>query len=128
RVGGRQQIWTYRYAEAKAIPSAPPKQRTKPPLVENIIATTLSPTKVTLLWTLPAGKDPLSYHVERAVVEVYSEDQIHRLRKDTPPLDEPSVGAIKAIGAFVRITDVRLEVTELIDTSIDLTRPTALDG
>ena len=52
----------------------------------------------------PAGRDVVGYHVERAVVEVLSEDQIVRLKKQTRPLAEPSVGAIKAVGPFSRLT------------------------
>ena len=56
--------------------------------------------EVALRWSRPPSPDEsLGYHVERAVVEVFSEDEIVRLKKDTPPLAEPSVGAIKAIGA-----------------------------
>src|SRR5205807_892485 len=65
---------------------------------------------------------------ERAPVEVFTEDEIKRLRTDTSPLDEPSVGAVKAIGSFVRLTKEPLEATTFTDTGIDLTKPAKLDG
>jgi hypothetical protein len=99
------------------------KERAKPRLVEDVIASVLSPTKVTLAW--PAAKEPdvVGYHVERAQVEVFSEDQLVRLRTDTQPLDEPSVGAIKAIGKFERVTQETLKQPTFTDTGIDLTKP-----
>ena len=67
----------------------------------------VGPREVQLTWPSPGGPDIVGYHVERAVVEVFSEDQVVRLKKDTLPLAEPSVGTIKAIGAFTRSTKKR---------------------
>jgi hypothetical protein len=122
-----QQIWTYRFGTATAPLVRPKVAREKPRMVEDVIATVHSPTKVALTWTPPA-QEPLTYHVERAVVEVYSEDQIVRLRKDTVPLAEPSVGAVKAIGEFVRITKAPLASPAFVDESIDLARPAGIEG
>jgi hypothetical protein len=70
----------------------------------------------------------VGYHVERAVVEVLTEDELVRLRTDTPPLAEPSVGGIRAIGAFRRLTDAAIPGAAFDDTTIDLTRPAPVDG
>src|SRR6187200_2678985 len=77
--------------------------RTQPALVEDVIASVRSATEVKIAWPRPTGNESLAYHIERAVVDVYSDDEIDRLRKDTPPLAEPSVGAIKAIRPFQQI-------------------------
>jgi hypothetical protein len=65
----------------------------------------------------------VGYHVERAVVEVLTEDQLNRLKSRTPPLPEPSVGAIKRIGQFTRITASPVRGTTFNDTTIDLRTP-----
>src|SRR5262249_27251875 len=62
------------------------------------------------------------YHVERAPVEVFSDDELVRIKKDTPPLKEPSVGAVKAVGPFVGLTREPVNATGYTDTSLDLTR------
>src|SRR5207245_2770396 len=80
-------------------------------------------TKVTLAWPAAKEFDVVGYHVERGPVEVFSEDQIVRLRKDTPPLDPPSVGAIKSIGKFEKLTDAPIKETTYIDQGIDLAKP-----
>ncbi len=120
-----QQIWTYRYDTLKNQPAplaVSVKARTQPRLVENVIASVHSTTKVTLAW--PASKEPdvVGYHVERAPVEVFSEDQIVRLRTDTKPLTQPSVGAIKAIGKFEKLTKKPIKDTAYTDIDIDLAK------
>jgi hypothetical protein len=70
----------------------------------------------------------VGYHVERAVVEVFSEDEIVRLKKDTPPLAEPSVGAVKAIGAFARLTKSPVKDAAFTDTQLDLTKALTVEG
>lgn len=124
-----QQMWTYRYAElASPLPAVPkPVPRAEPPLVRRIVASVLTPRQVRLTWA--AGDAALSgYHIERAVVDVLSEDELHRLRKDTKPLAEPSVGGIRAIGPFERLTRAPVAGSSFDDTTIDLTRPTAIEG
>lgn len=122
-VDREQQIWTYRYAEAKE-PTRPAalKERTQPRIVEDAVVSVVSAKEVRLLWQPPLGKDAVVYHVERAPAEVYSEDQILRLKKDTALLAEPSVGAVKAIGPFVRLTKGPIKVTAFTDDTLDLTK------
>jgi hypothetical protein len=129
-----QQIWTYRYADGKPDerPKSPPRTRTQPPLVEDVVVSVISPKQVELSWLPPhpqrgrgAGDEGniVGYHVERAVVEVLTEDQLNRLKSRTPPLPEPSVGAIKRIGQFTRITASPVRGTTFNDTTIDLRTP-----
>src|SRR5262249_16873282 len=68
------------------------------------------------------------YQVERAPVEVLSEDEIVRLKTDTPPLEEPSVGAVRAIGAFRRLTKEPVKGTLFTDTGVDLKTPVKVEG
>jgi hypothetical protein len=115
-------------AENAAGASGPSQRvRTQPPLVEDVIASVKSATHVKIAW--PRANDDLArYHVERAVVEVFTDDEIERLRKDTPPLAEASVGAVKAIGPFQQITKEPLRATTWEDTTIDLTKPAGIEG
>jgi hypothetical protein len=123
-----QQMLTYRYAIPKAKPAvqAPKKIRTQPRLVEDIVASVHSTTKVTLAWPAAKEADIVGYHVERAPVEVFSEDEIVRLRKDTPPLEQPSVGGVKAIGKFEKLTKEPVKETAYTDTGINLAKPIAV--
>jgi hypothetical protein len=105
-----------------------PKGRTRPRAVEDVVASVVGPREVRLAWAAPAGGDAAGYHVERAVVEVFSEDQILRLKKDTPPLTEPSVGALKAVGPFVQVTKRPVSGRTFTDTDLDLTRPADVTG
>ncbi len=70
----------------------------------------------------------LSYHVERAVVEVYSDDQLKRLKSRTPPMAGPIVGAIRRIGPFQRLTTEPLKTTSFVDTRIHLNEPQTIEG
>jgi hypothetical protein len=122
-----QQIWTYRFGEAGDW-KEPAKPRKEPPVVEDGTASIISATRVELTWKAPPGGDVAGYHVERAVVEVFSEDQLKRLRGQTPPLEEPSVGAIRRIGAFTRMTPEPLQNPECTDVGVDLSKPQTVTG
>jgi hypothetical protein len=104
--------------------------RAYPRIVEDGTVSVRGPREVLLAWSPPQGaaEDLVGYHVERAAVEVYSEDQIKRLKADTPPLTEPSVGAVKAIGPFERLTKAPVRATSYRDRSVDLSRPRAVAG
>jgi hypothetical protein len=127
-VDREQQMWTYRYGPGKLAASEPVKPRTKPALVEDVVASVHGPRKVVVSWGPPREGVAAGYHVERAVVDVFSEDELQRLRKDTPPLAEPSVGGIRAIGEFTRITQTPLAGNAFEDTTIDLARPAEISG
>jgi hypothetical protein len=79
-------------------------------------------------WEPPAVHPPAHYHVERAVVEVWTDDQLVRLKKHTPPLEFPTVGAIRRIGSFKQLTTGPVDVTAFVDDQVDLAMPAAVDG
>ncbi len=126
-----QQIWTYRYAELKpgtapALPLPPPRPR--PRLVEDLVVSVLSAKRVVISWKPPADSSVAGYHLERAAVEVLTEDQLPRLKRNTPPLAEPSAGAIQRLGPFKRLTSVPVKETTFTDITVDLAKPAPLEG
>jgi hypothetical protein len=123
-----QQIWTWRSKGAENWKATALKTRSEPGIVEDEVATVVSATRVELRWNAPRGSGVQGYHVERAAVEVYTEDQLRRLRGQTPPLEQPSVGAIRRIGKFTRISTAPLTTTTFTDTGIDLTKPQVIEG
>lgn len=104
------------------------KVRAQPRLVEDVVVSIASTKEARLTWPQSTEPDIVGYHVERAVVEPFSEDQIERLRKDTPPLPEPSVGGIKTIGPFTRITVEPVAANRYTDQSIDLAQIRTIEG
>ena len=124
-----QQVWTYRYADSPADYEAPAKQqRTTPPIVEDLVVSVLSKNRVELDWPASTDKRVAGYHVERAVVEVWSEDQLRNLKKRTPPLAAPAVGAIRRIGPFTRLTPKPVKQTSFVDDAVDLGKPLKIDA
>jgi fibronectin type 3 domain-containing protein len=103
-----------------------PVVRTQPRVPEDVGASVVSAKEVRLAWKPVA--DAVGYHVERAPVEVFTEDQLVRLKRDTDPLAEPGAGAVKAIGKFERITKELVKTPAYTDTGIDLTRLTKVEG
>jgi hypothetical protein len=95
--------------------------RAQPRLVEGVVVSVLGAKEVRLSWKEVGGAT--GYHVERAPVEVFTEDELVRLKKDTPPRKEPSVGAVKAIGQFVRLTKEPIPAEDYTDRALDLTKP-----
>jgi hypothetical protein len=102
--------------------------RTQPRFVEDLTVSVIDAKRVELKWQAPPGDSPLRYHAERAVVEVLSEDQLKRLKAQTPPLESPSLGAIRRIGPFERITTEPVTETSLTDTSIDLNHAVSIEA
>jgi hypothetical protein len=95
--------------------------RTQPRLVEDVVVSVLGTKEVRLSWKHVGGAT--GYYVERAPVEVLTEDELVRLKKDTPPLKEASVGAVKAVGPFVRLTKEPIPAAGYTDRAVDLTQP-----
>src|SRR5262249_29140344 len=91
-----------------------PLVRAQPRVADDLFASVVSAKEVRLVWN--SVEDAVGYHVERAPVEVFTEDQIVRLKKDTAPLAEPSVGGVKVIGKFERITKEPLKTPAFTDT------------
>ncbi len=127
-----QQVWTYRFPDtAAAKQTAAPAVTSRPAslLVEDGVVSVINAQRVEITWTAPSsGSTPAGYHVERAAVEVYSDDQLKRLKSRTPPLAEPTVGAIRRIGPFQRLTQEPIKVTSFVDTTVNLNEPLAIEG
>jgi len=117
--------------------------RTQPPVVTDVVASVVGEKRVELQWPKAAAEDVVGYHVERADVAVYANDQVRRIKdryKDrwvwvqTGRTDErgaaekdrheptawPAVGAVKSIGAFRRLTSLPVSDASYPDGSIDL--------
>jgi hypothetical protein len=97
--------------------------RAQPQVVEDIVVSVAGAKEVLLSWKAVEGA--AGYHVERAAVEVFSEDELVRLKKDTPLLPKPSAGAVKAVGHFMRLTKEPIKTVAYADTALDLNRPQA---
>jgi hypothetical protein len=124
-----QQVWTYRFADSPAAARPqPPMPPRRTPLVEDAVVSVVSPTRVEISWAAPTGVAVGGYHVERAAVEVWSDDQLRRLKERTTPLAEPAVGAIRRIGPFQRLTKKAIAETSYVDDEIDLRKPQTIDG
>jgi len=125
----QQQVWTYRYADATDAYEPPrTKPRKTPPVVEDAVVSVIARTNVEIRWTAPDDPSVTGYHVERAVVEVWSEDQLRRLKLRTPALASPSVGAIRRIGDFKRLSADATPSTSFVDDTVDLGEPQTIDG
>ncbi len=95
--------------------------RAQPRAVERLAVSVLSPSRVLLQWEPPpGGQDVVGYLVQRASVAVYSNQQLKRIQEQTPPMEWPAVGAIRAVGQFETITAEPVTETRFLDTSVDL--------
>jgi hypothetical protein len=103
------------------------KVRTQPAVIETATVAVRSEKEVALTWPAAVAPDVIGYHVERAAVEVWSEDQLPRLKQRTPPLADPAVGAIRKVGAFTRLTAEPVREAQFTDR-VDLTTPQAVEG
>jgi hypothetical protein len=92
-----------------------------------VVASVVAVDRVELSWKAPAGDDIGGYFVERAAVEVWTEDQLRRLKGQTPPLREPSVGAVRRMGGFSRVHDKPLPAPRFTD-AVDLSKPSSIAG
>ncbi|MCX8038248.1 MAG: fibronectin type III domain-containing protein [Candidatus Sumerlaeia bacterium] len=121
----------YYYAVASAnrngVGKRSPFVRTQPPVVEDAVVSVLSKTEVALTWTPLPEKDIVGYRVERAAVEVLTDDQLQRLRSRTSPLAQPSVGALRRIGSFQTLTPTPIRTAAFTD-AVDLSKPQRVEG
>lgn len=124
-----QQVWTYRYA-ASGTSYVPPrsKARATPAVVDGVVVSVVSPKRVEVAWATPESANGTRFVVERAIVEVWSDDQLVRLKRNTPPLPSPSVGAIRKIGPFKRLNKKPLRAKTFVDETVDLNRPQTVQG
>jgi hypothetical protein len=88
----------------------------------------IAANQIELSWEPSKAKPVAGYHVERARVEVWTEDQLRRLRDQTPPLASPSVGAIRRIGKFKRLTTEAVKGNAFTDKTARLDQPAAIQG
>lgn len=124
---GTVYFYTVRASDGRRLGPESMKVRTQPPIVENAVVSVASAHGLEVTWTPPAAEDIVGYHVERAAVEVWSEDQLKRLKSRLRPLPNPSVGAVRHIGSFVRLTAEPMRATKFLDT-IDLAAPRQIEG
>ncbi|MBN2269308.1 MAG: fibronectin type III domain-containing protein [Sedimentisphaerales bacterium] len=103
------------------------KVRTQPRIVEDAVVSVLSESEVLLSWIAPEESDIAGYYIERADVEVWTEDQLKRLKSKVAPLGDPAIGAIRRIGPFKRITPNLLKEPSFKD-SVDLSKPAPVQG
>lgn len=102
--------------------------RTQPPLVDGVVVHVESAERISITWDKSRSDEVVGYLVERAPVEVWSDDQIKRIKEQTPPLDSPSACRIRRVGQFVRLTDKPITEPRYVDTSIDLRGPSLVEG
>jgi hypothetical protein len=131
--------WTAAYAEvgvstspwreAVGKPDAPlyyevgdSRVRVQPRIAEDVVVSVISAVHVEVSW--PAVPGAVSYVIERAPVELLSEDQVRGAKSKTPPLDPPSAASIGKIGAFAKAGAA--EGTSWEDRGVDLAKPAAV--
>lgn len=124
-----QQIWAYRSAEkpkADDLGAAQPSRK-DPRAVGDVVVSVVDAHRVEIDWK-PATKDAsgVSYVVERAPVVVLSDDELKRLKSQTQPLESPSVGALRWVGNFERLTAEPIRELKFVDTKVDLVTPNTI--
>jgi len=124
---GTVYYYAVRAAAGEKLSDLSMKVRTQPRIVEQAVVSVLSKNQVHISWTLLKARDIVGYYVQRANVEVWTEDQLKRLKSRIQPLSNPSVGAIKRIGPFTRLTTKPLKNAMFID-SVDLKKPYSIEG
>jgi fibronectin type 3 domain-containing protein len=124
---GTVYYYAVRTAEGQNLSDLSIKVRTQPRIVEQAVVSVLSKNQVHISWTALQAEDITGYHVERANVEVWTEDQLKRLKSRIRPLSNPSVGAIRRIGPFKRLTGELLKNSSFRD-NVDLTKPHSIGG
>jgi hypothetical protein len=94
--------------------------RTQPPVVTGLVVSVAGARRAELAWEKSAAEDVVGYHVERAEVSVYSADQVRRIHERYRPASDLAAGAIKAIGAFRRLTASPVAEPRYADDAVDL--------
>jgi fibronectin type 3 domain-containing protein len=124
---GAVYYYTVRAVVNKKLSDQSMKVRTQPGIVERAVVSVLSKNQVHISWAPSKASDIVGYYVERSNVEVWTEDQLKRLKSRIKPLPDPSVGAIKRIGPFKRLNPQLLKSSSFSD-NIDLTKPCSIEG
>jgi len=124
-----QQVWTYRYDNSTTTYAPPdPAKRARPAIVEDVIVSVVKTNSAIVTWSAPVDANVVGYNVERALVEVWSDDQLVHLKRCTAPLPSPSVGAIRRIGSFKRLNNDLLGTTSFTDNTLDLRISQTIEG
>lgn len=95
-------------------------RRTQPPVVVDLTVSVVAPKRVELEWEPPETGDVAGYLVERAVVSVYSTDQVLRIEQRYHHTGDPAVGQIKRIGQFQRLAPQPIAEPRFVDETVDL--------
>jgi hypothetical protein len=114
-------------AEGKVLHESGPF-RAQPRVPDGLVVSAAEARRVELTWRASPEPDVVAYRVERAPVEVLSEDQLPRLKARTPPLARPAAGAIRRVGQFVPVTAAPVRAPRFTDESVDLARPASVEG
>lgn len=115
-----QQMWTFRYKEAKGPVAGVQRKDENPPVPLGPVVSVEGPKQVKLTW--PKSQDPnvVGYVVERAPVSVYSNQQAARVARRYPDASDAAVGTVKMVGSFVPQTEHPISETSFVDTTVDL--------
>lgn len=76
--------------------------RTQPRPPEDLVVSVLGDDQVELAWKPSPEEDVVGYVVEEAGVTVATDAQMVRMKARTPPLENPSVAAIRSVQPFRR--------------------------
>jgi hypothetical protein len=122
-----QQIWALRLPPKAADKAASlkPKLRNTPRAIDELQVSVIRKDFVTIQWKPTVEPGSAIYTIERAAVEVLSDDQLKRLKSQTPPLESPSVGAIRRVGPFTEFATVD---GDSVTVAIDISKPEEIKG
>ncbi len=76
------------------------RARTQPRPPEDVVVSVLKESEVEVTWKPSPEADVTGYVVEEADVDVTTDDQLLKLKARTPPLEQPAVGMVTAVGPF----------------------------
>ncbi len=94
---------------------------TRPRVVRGVSVVALKVDEILITWEKEKeAKDVVRYVVERAPVEVYTNDQLVKIRSQTGSLAEPSIGAVRRIGVFEPLAGKDINGESYVDRTVDL--------
>lgn len=94
--------------------------RTQPPVPLDLCVSVAGTKRIELQWSKAAADDVVGYHVERADVSAYSTDEMLQIKQRRQGASETSVGHIRRIGTFQRLTKTPVKDTQFVDETVDL--------
>jgi len=97
--------------------------RTQPPVPAlDLVVSVVGAKRVDLAWEKSPAEDVVGYHVERADAAVYASAQVRRIAERYRTAED-AVGAVRALGAFRRLTASPLAAPAYVDDTADLAAP-----